>query len=244
MRTSPVSPQTTVKLSAAGAGNAPSAPHPGPAGICGWLRSPRPGRPIPQCFLYLGNSSGPLTLVDSTNAGNSASSGKVAGAPLYAGTYLWAVWTGADAAAWRPCNCTGAGVRIPGPCREDIGEGFANPVAVDFQAGSTVSITGAGLFIYNGAPTVGNLVIVLALSAGSDRRGTVAGGDHDQHPRPGPARHPDPPRPRRDPRLPQPVGEPVSEPAQVVGVVTAEAALEVTSAVDTENPGEEGQEDG
>lgn len=35
--------------------------------------------------------------MDSTNQGNSASSGKVRGAPVYAGTCIWAVWTGADA---------------------------------------------------------------------------------------------------------------------------------------------------
>ena len=52
-----------------------------------------------QCFLYLGSSSGPLTLIDSTFLGNNASSGKVAGAPFFHGTYLWAVWTGADALA-------------------------------------------------------------------------------------------------------------------------------------------------
>jgi len=40
-----------------------------------------------------------LTLIDSTNAGNSASSGKVIGAPLYSGTCIWAVWAGADANA-------------------------------------------------------------------------------------------------------------------------------------------------
>ena len=95
-----MSPQTTVKLSAAGAGQCALTP---PSGTRWDLRlaaiSTTGATRMPQCFLYLGNSSGPLTLVDSTNAGNAASSGKVAGAPLYAGTYLWAVWSGADPGA-------------------------------------------------------------------------------------------------------------------------------------------------
>ena len=84
---SPVSPQTTVKLSAAGAGQCSLSP---PSGTRWDLRLAAVSTTgtilLPQCFLYLGNSNGPLTLVDSTNSGNSASSGKVAGAPLYAGT--------------------------------------------------------------------------------------------------------------------------------------------------------------
>lgn len=52
---------------------------------------------IPEAFLYTGNSNGPVQLIDSTYAGASASSGKVAGVPLYPGTYVWAVWSGADA---------------------------------------------------------------------------------------------------------------------------------------------------
>ena len=54
-----------------------------------------------------------------------------------------------------------------------VGDGFDNPVAVTFQAGSTVSITGTGLFIYNGTPTAGNLVMVLALDAGTDSYGNT-----------------------------------------------------------------------
>jgi hypothetical protein len=52
-----------------------------------------------SAVLSLGSSNGPLTLVDSTYLGNSASSGKVAGSPFYHGVYLWAVWTGGDAGA-------------------------------------------------------------------------------------------------------------------------------------------------
>lgn len=104
MRQQPVSPQTTVTLSAAGAGQCSLTP---PSGTRWDLQlaavstvSPSGTTvQLPQCFLYLGNSNGPLTLIDSTNNGNSASSGKVLGAPFYAGTCIWAVWAGADANA-------------------------------------------------------------------------------------------------------------------------------------------------
>ena len=104
MRRQPVSPQTTVTLSGAGAGQCSLTP---PSGTRWDLQlaavstvSPSGTTVLlPQCWLYLGNSSGPLTLIDSTNAGNSASSGKVSGAPFYAGTCIWAVWTGADPGA-------------------------------------------------------------------------------------------------------------------------------------------------
>lgn len=100
MRQFPVSPQTTVTLNGSGNGQVSLTP---PSGTkwdlqLATLSIPNPVL-IPQAFLYLGNSSGPLTLIDSTYAGASASSGKVAGAPVYAGTCIWAVWKGADANA-------------------------------------------------------------------------------------------------------------------------------------------------
>lgn len=104
MRQFRVSPQTTVTLSASGNGQCSLTP---PSGTRWDLQlaavstvSPSgTTMELPQCFLYLGNSNGPLTLIDTTNFGNSASSGKVIGTPLYAGTYIWAVWQGADASA-------------------------------------------------------------------------------------------------------------------------------------------------
>jgi hypothetical protein len=92
-----ISPSASVKLSAAGAGQVGLTP---PSGVM-WqltLASLSIGSPvlIPQAFLYSGNSSGPVQLIDSTYAGASASSAKVAGPPVYPGTYIWAVWTGAD----------------------------------------------------------------------------------------------------------------------------------------------------
>jgi hypothetical protein len=93
----PVSPSVSVVLSALGAGQAGLTP---PSGVM-WqlslasLSIPNPVL-IPHAFLYTGNSSGPVQLIDSTYAGASASSGKVAGPPIFPGTYIWAVWAGAD----------------------------------------------------------------------------------------------------------------------------------------------------
>jgi hypothetical protein len=95
-----VSPQTTVTLNGSGDGQCSLTP---PSGTLWQLALAALNIPnailIPRAFLYLGSSSGPLTLIDSTYLGNSASSGKVAGAPFYHGTYLWAVWTGGDPGA-------------------------------------------------------------------------------------------------------------------------------------------------
>lgn len=100
MRQFPVSPQTTVKLNASGNGQVSLTPPSGTRWDLQLAAVSTTGTvKLPQCFLYLGNSNGPLTLIDSTNAGNSASSGKVRGAPVYAGTAIWAVWSGADANA-------------------------------------------------------------------------------------------------------------------------------------------------
>lgn len=94
----PVSPQATVVLNASGNGQCSITP---PAGTRWDLAlaavSTTSTVNASRALLYLGNSGGPLTLVDSTYLGNNASSGKVAGAPFFPGTYLWAVWTGADA---------------------------------------------------------------------------------------------------------------------------------------------------
>lgn len=90
----------TVKLSAAGAGQVSVGP---PSGTL-WRASlaavsTTSVAKASQCSLFLGSSSGPLTLIDATFLGNQASSGKVAGAPLYHGQYIWAVWAGADASS-------------------------------------------------------------------------------------------------------------------------------------------------
>jgi hypothetical protein len=106
MPSQPISPAVSVKLSAAGAGQISLGP---PSGTLWQLNLaalsilPPPTETAlvlaSQGFLYLGSSSGPLTLIDSTFLGNNASSGKVAGAPLFHGTYIWAQWKGADALA-------------------------------------------------------------------------------------------------------------------------------------------------
>jgi hypothetical protein len=108
----PVSPSASVKLSAAGAGQVGLTP---PSGVM-WQLSlasvsiPSPVK-IPQVFLSLGNSNGPVQLLDSSYAGASASSGKVAGTPIYPGTYIWAAWTGADANATAMLQLFGMAVR-------------------------------------------------------------------------------------------------------------------------------------
>jgi len=100
MPSQPISPAASVKLSAAGAGKVQLGP---PSGTLWQLNlaalSTTSVVLASQGFLYLGSSNGPLTLIDSTFLGNNASSGKVAGAPLYHGTYIWAEWAGADASS-------------------------------------------------------------------------------------------------------------------------------------------------
>ena len=111
MRQYPVSPQATVKLSASGSGQVSLTP---PSGVL-WqlsLASVSIQNPvlIPQVFLSIGNSNGPIQLIDSSYAGASASSGKVAGIPFYPGTYLWAAWTGADASVTATLQLFGVAV--------------------------------------------------------------------------------------------------------------------------------------
>ncbi len=93
-----ISPAVSVKLNASGAGQVALTP---PSGTRWDLSlaavSTTSVASASQATLYLGNANGPYQLIDSTYLGNSASSGKVAGAPFFPGTYLWAVWTGADA---------------------------------------------------------------------------------------------------------------------------------------------------
>jgi hypothetical protein len=112
MTNSPISPSTSVKLSAAGAGQCGLTP---PSGVM-WqltLASVSIQNPvlIPEVFLSTGNSNGPIQLIDSSYAGASASSGKVAGLPLYPGQYLWAAWTGGDALAVATLQLYGTAVR-------------------------------------------------------------------------------------------------------------------------------------
>lgn len=100
MPTYTISPQTSVTLNGSGAGRCALTP---PSGTR-WdlsLASVATTSTVnfAQAALYLGNANGPIQLIDQTYDGNNASSGKVAGAPFYHGTYLWAVWSGGDAGA-------------------------------------------------------------------------------------------------------------------------------------------------
>jgi hypothetical protein len=108
----PVAPSVSVKLSAAGAGQCGLTP---PSGVM-WqltLASVSIANPvlIPQVFLSTGNSGGPIALIDSSYAGASASSGKVAGLPLYPGQWIWAAWAGADALAVATLQLYGTAIR-------------------------------------------------------------------------------------------------------------------------------------
>jgi hypothetical protein len=108
----PVAPFASVKLSAAGAGQVGLTP---PSGVMWKLTLASVSIPvpvlIPQVILSTGNSNGPLQLIDSSYAGASASSGKVAGLPLYPGQWIWAAWTGADALAVATLQLYGTAVR-------------------------------------------------------------------------------------------------------------------------------------
>lgn len=112
MANTPIAPFATVKLNAAGAGQVGLTP---PSGVM-WQLSlatvsiPNPTL-IPQIILSTGNSNGPLTLIDSSYAGASASSGKVSGLPLYPGQWIWAAWTGADALAVATLQIYGTAIR-------------------------------------------------------------------------------------------------------------------------------------
>lgn len=104
-----VSPQVTVELNGSGAGQCSLTPPSGTLWQLALASVSVPGAVlIPKAYLYLGSSSGPLTLIDSTYLGNSASSGKVAGAPFYHGTYLWAVWNDGDPGALAILQAYGA----------------------------------------------------------------------------------------------------------------------------------------
>src|ERR1017187_9641527 len=112
MANTPMSASASVVLSGAGAGQAGLTP---PSGVM-WqlnLASVSIANPvlIPQVALSLGNSNGPTQLVDSSYAGASASSGKVAGTQVYPGTYIWAAWTGADANATATMQLWGTAIR-------------------------------------------------------------------------------------------------------------------------------------
>lgn len=100
MANTQVAPFASVKLSALGAGQVGLTP---PSGVMWKMQLATVSIPspvlIPQIILSAGNSNGPLTLIDSSYAGASASSGKVSGLPLYPGQWIWAAWTGADALA-------------------------------------------------------------------------------------------------------------------------------------------------
>jgi hypothetical protein len=121
----------------------------------------------PQAFLYRGSTSGPLTQIDSTFLGNSASSGKVAAAAFYSGQVLWAKWTGGDPGAVATLQAYGQqGGRGELPFDGTAGEGFPLNVATVFQAGSTV-IASSGLFTYNGDPGPGNTPIFAVVAPGT-----------------------------------------------------------------------------
>ena len=53
-----------------------------------------------------------------------------------------------------------------------VGQGFVNPVAVNFAAGN-VRINKFGLFVYSGAPAAGNLIFSIASVGGIDRYGNA-----------------------------------------------------------------------
>ena len=95
-----ISPSATVKLNASGAGQCSMTP---PAGTRWDLQlaavSTTSAVNFAQAFLYLGSANGPVTLIDSTYDGNSASSDQVKGTPIYHGQYLWAKFTGGDSGA-------------------------------------------------------------------------------------------------------------------------------------------------
>lgn len=62
---------------------------------------------FPKCDIYVGGSSTPGQLVDSTYTGNSDASGKVGGTVVYPGQYIWAVWSGGDVGATATLSISG-----------------------------------------------------------------------------------------------------------------------------------------
>jgi hypothetical protein len=109
MATVSISPAATVQLSATGAGQISLTP---PSGTMWQLAlaavSTTSMVKFSRVFLYLGNSNGPITLIDSSYSGNSASSGKVGGTPLFPGQCIWATWTGADANSYATLQIYGS----------------------------------------------------------------------------------------------------------------------------------------
>lgn len=165
-----VSPNASVTLDGSGNGQVSVGP---PSGTVWRLRlasvSTTGTVRQPQAFLYRGSTSGPLEQIDSTYLGNSASSGKVAGAPFYSGQVLWAKWTGGDAGAVATLQAYGQQGRreeLPFDGGAAVGEGFALSVATVFQAGNAI-INGTGLYSYSGAPGAGNLVSSVGVIPGT-----------------------------------------------------------------------------
>lgn len=104
----PVSPQVSVKLDGSGNGQCALTPPSGTRWDFALAAvSTTSVASASQAFLYLGNANGPLTFIDSTFLGNSASTGKVAGTPFFHGTYLWARWTGGDPGAFATLQAYG-----------------------------------------------------------------------------------------------------------------------------------------
>lgn len=171
-----ISPAASVKLDGSGNGQVSLGP---PSGATWRLRlanvSTTGTANQPQCFLYRGSTSGPLEQVDSTYLGNSASSGKVAGAPFFAGQVLWAKWTGGDANATATLQVYGQQLRRgeQAPFDGTVAEGFPLNVATVFRAGNTI-INSAGMFVYNAAPALGTLASTLGVeTAGTDQYGNA-----------------------------------------------------------------------
>jgi hypothetical protein len=171
-----VSPSASVKLDGSGNGQISLAP---PAGTTWRLRlanvSTTGTASQPQCFLYRGSTSGPLQQIDSTYLGNSASSGKVAGAPFFQGQVLWAKWTGGDPGATATLQVYGQQLRRgeTAPFDESVAEGFPLNVATVFRAGNTI-INSAGMFIYSAAPALGTLASTVGVeTAGTDSFGNA-----------------------------------------------------------------------
>lgn len=133
-----VSPFATVVLDSNGDGRVAIAPPSGAAWQLALAVASTSGVTLtPTCKLYRGSSGGPISQVDSTFLGNSASSGKVAGLPFFSDQPLWAVWEGGDPGATATLQAYG----LQGPRREypfesvAVGEGFPLSVAASLLVG-------------------------------------------------------------------------------------------------------------
>lgn len=164
-----VSPNASVTLDGSGNGQVSLGP---PSGAVWRLRlasvSTTSAVKQPQAFLYRGSTSGPTEQIDSTFLGNSASSGKVAGAPFFQGQVLWAKWTGGDAGAIATLQAYGQQGRreeLPFDSAAVVGEGFPLSVATVFQAGNTI-IDASGDFVYSGPPGPGNASVLSIVAPG------------------------------------------------------------------------------